>query len=389
MALDGLWVELTVDAQDWSIREVTQEEADAWWEDNKPDPIDVSPMNTDVTGLWDDVDLLDLETYDLKNAIQAAVPVFGGKGSHFGGLALIEDFPNPSAYVIPVHYYNQHMETHGLWAMVDEMLSSKEFSDDPAVRDQMLEDLRDAIIEAPIDQDLVDMVSAHIIAGEEAGRWPSTRVRFRSSTNAEDVNGFNGAGLYTSKSGDPNDDDDPVEDAMREVWASVWSFRAFEEREYYSIEHRDIGMALLSHMAFRDEEANGVAITNNVYDTTGLEPAFYVNVQLGEESVVQPDEGVTTDQFLYYYSFPNQPVVYIGHSNLIADGESVLTNSQIYALGTALSDIHMYFFEVYGASGGWYGMDVEFKFDDVLSEDGELELFVKQARPYPGWGSVE
>ena len=39
--------------------------------------------------------------------------------------------------------------------------------------------------------------------------------------------------------------------------------------------------------------------------------------------------------------------------------------------------IHDYFFDVYGGRA-FYGMDVEFKFD-------EGELYIKQARPYPGW----
>ena len=45
---------------------------------------------------------------------------------------------------------------------------------------------------------------------------------------------------------------------------------------------------------------------------------------------------------------------------------------------------HDYFDEGYNA-GGFYGMDVEFKFDST--EGGESRLYVKQARPYPGWGS--
>ena len=50
-------------------------------------------------------------------------------------------------------------------------------------------------------------------------------------------------------------------------------------------------MAMLCHRSFPDEDANGVAITANIYDTSGLEPAFYVNVQEGEESVVFPEDG--------------------------------------------------------------------------------------------------
>jgi hypothetical protein len=119
-----------------------------------------------------------------------------------------------------------------------------------------------------------------------------------------------------------------------------------------------------------------------------MEPAFYVNVQVGEESVVQPDAGVCSDVYLHYYDMPGQPVVYLGHSSLVDEGETVLSNTQIYALGTALSAIHEQFREVYG-DADFYGMDVEFKFDDDWNEDPEDEpsLWIKQARPYPGWGA--
>ena len=61
-------------------------------------------------------------------------------------------------------------------------------------------------------------------------------------------------------------------------------------------------MAMLLNPTYRDEQANGVAITGNIFDTSGLEPAFYINAQIDEYSVVKPDAGVTTDQILYYYS---------------------------------------------------------------------------------------
>jgi hypothetical protein len=66
----------------------------------------------------------------------------------------------------------------------------------------------------------------------------------------------------------------------------------------------------------------------------------------------------------------------------------VLSHAQTYALGQALSAIHSTFYPVYGGTGGFYGMDVEFKFDDDWDGDpgDEPRLWVKQARPYPGWG---
>jgi hypothetical protein len=141
-------------------------------------------------------------------------------------------------------------------------------------------------------------------------------------------------------------------------------------------------MALFCNPSYTDEDANGVAVTGNIYDTAGIEPAFYINVQVGEGSVVIPESGTTTDQILYYYNLPGQPVVYIAHSNQIPAGTTVLTNAQLYDLGTALDAIHTFFYPAYGADGGFYAMDTEFKL-----VDGQIEM--KQARPYPGWSTSE
>ncbi|MCP4871494.1 MAG: hypothetical protein GY898_22515 [Proteobacteria bacterium] len=380
-ALEGSWVELTVGPFEWSIREVTAEEAEAWWEEFRPEPLETTPMDLSVTDFRDDDLIVDLEAYDgdLRAAIVAAVPAFGGKASHFGSMAAIDGLSHPDAFAIPVHWYEAHMAANGLWDQVDAMLVDPDFLSFPTARDEQLAHLRGAIEAAPIDPDFLEAVVAKLEAD-----YPGTRVRFRSSTNAEDVSGFNGAGLYTSRSGDPNDPAYPVDAAIRRVWASVWRYRAYEEREYYGIDHRQIGMALLVHRSFPDEDANGVAVTGNIFDSSGLEPAFYVNVQLGEESVVLPDQGVTTDQYLHYYSQPGQPVVYLAHSSLVDDGDSVLSLSQINELGQALDAIHLHFADAYAGDGGFYAMDTEFKFDSSAGDGSQL--YLKQARPYPGRG---
>lgn len=214
--------------------------------------------------------------------------------------------------------------------------------------------------------------------------YPGIRMRFRSSTNAEDLDGFTGAGLYTSKSGQPGDPEAPVLDAVRRVWASVWRFRAFEEREYRNIDHLAVGMGLLVHRSFPDEDANGVALTNNPFDQeAGIDPAFYVNVQLGEESVVQPEPGDSTEEFLYFYDLPNSPISYLSSSNYTPNGR-VLELSQVQQLGVALDKIRTHFAPAYApaptAARQWWAMDVEFKFDGPPGETPPL--WVKQARPY-------
>ncbi len=371
--LEGKWVELTVDALEWSIREVTEAEAEAWWASHRPEPVEVTPMDTSVEGVWSCTDILDA-SLPIEDAIPLRIPAFGGKVTHMAALTRIgEEVPMPDCMGIPIYWYDQHMRTHGLWDVYADYTTRPEWLD-PASRAVLLEDLQDQIEAAPLSEALLAEVLTRIDRD-----FDRRKMRFRSSTNAEDLGGFSGAGLYHSESGEWETSGEDITDAILDVWKSVWNPRAWEEREYWGISHTDVGMAILLNPAYDGERANGVAITANLFDASGLEPAFYINVQEGEESVVLPEEGVTTDQLLYYYSSPGQPVVYIRHSNLVPDGQTVLSNAELYELGTALAAIHAHFLPAYGRSGGFYAMDTEFK----ITEDGRLE--VKQARPYPGW----
>ena len=112
------------------------------------------------------------------------------------------------------------------------------------------------------------------------------RVRFRSSTNVEDLAEFSGAGLYTSAAATPSEGASALADALRTVWASAWNNQAFIERDFYRVDHRELNMGVLIHPAFEDELANGVAITTNAFDED--RPAFFINSQVGEVSVTNP-----------------------------------------------------------------------------------------------------
>ena len=127
-------------------------------------------------------------------------------------------------------------------------------------------------------------------------------------------------------------------------------------------------------------------MTDDPFDPSGLDPAFYVNVQMGGDvEVVAPPPGVSSDQYLHYFGQPNQPISYIAHSSLVGAGATVLTAKQAHELGLALDAIHRRFTPAYGAAAGaWYAMDVEFKFDDEAAPGEPATLYIKQARPYPG-----
>ncbi|HWB82085.1 MAG TPA: PEP/pyruvate-binding domain-containing protein [Nannocystaceae bacterium] len=381
VALQGKNVRLTVDAFGYTVEEVTQEEADQWWEENRPDPLGVPALDLSVTDIRDMEDVV-VDGEDLREQIDLGLTRFGSKGTNYAALYDIgqDIVPIQNGFVIPFYYYDQFMTENGLREILMDLEAQEEWAD-PVYREEQLLLFQDTMRNAPIDQAFVDAVIAKFnqnFPGEH-------NIRFRSSTNAEDLGTFTGAGLYNSQTGDTEQLSGPgsVPWAIKEAWLNIWNPRAYEERGYYSIDQHACAMALLTTPNFSDEEANGVAITNNIFDTSGLEPGFYVNVQIGENEVVQPDLGVLPDAYLHYFYYPGQPVTYITHSSLIPVGQTVLTNSQIYDLGVALDAIHTHFLPVYGNDDEWYGMDIEFKFDDKAMPDDPPTLYIKQARPFP------
>ncbi len=376
-ALEGRWVRLSVEAFDWTIEEVDRVTADAWWEAHRPAAVLVPRLDTETTAFADLATLL-APQLPLGLALDAVLPAYGGKASNYAALLQIPEARARPALGIPVHYFDAFMKSHGFYARLEGLLADRAFEEEPALRDAALASLRADMEAAPLDKAFVAALEATL----DERFAPNTRMRFRSSTNAEDLDGFTGAGLYTSKTGDPHDPTRPMEDAIRAVWASVYSFRAFEERRYRGIDHRAVGMALLVHNSFPDELANGVALTTNAYDRAGLEPGFTVNVQIGELSVVLPDPGIRSDQFLLQWTLPGQPVIYSQHSNQLPAGTTVLTLEQVHELGAALAAVHAGFLPAYGGPG--YAMDVEFKLQLV---DGAPRIMLKQARPFRVAGS--
>jgi hypothetical protein len=384
-ALEDKWVELTVKATEWSIREVTSEEADAYYEAHKPEPVVLPELDLSVSGLWDIEDVtLEEGAPSLREALKKAVLAFGGKAAHYSILAKTSGLPVRKAFAIPVYYYDQFMRENGFYERIEGLLADAMFKSDPAVRDLKLAELRADMLTAPVNQAFQDALQAKLAAD-----YPGLSMRYRTSTNSEDLEGFPCAGCYESHTGDAGDFADTL-DAIRETWSTIWLFRTFEERSYYGVDHSSVGMALLVHHNFPAEEANGVALTANPFDESGLEPGLYVNVQWGGEAeVVHPPPGVTSDEFLYFFDQPNRPMTYLSHSNLVHAGETVLSARQAYDLGSALKLIHARFSPAYGpesGNSGWYAMDIEFKFDDEGGE--EPALLIKQARPHPGRGSV-
>ena len=383
LALNGKWVRLVVGAQTYSLTEVTAAEAETWWTTHKPSPVTLPPANLAVSALTD-IERVTVEgTVSLRDAIKAAVLAFGGKAAHYSVMVNTPGIPIRRAFAIPAYYYDLFMRQNGFYTQLDALAADPSFRDNPVLRDSRLLALRAAMGKAPLDAGFLSLLKAKIDA-----EYPGRSLRFRSSTNSEDLEGFPCAGCYESHTGKAGDWQD-MQDAIRDTWASAFLFRTYEERNYYSIDHKSVVMALLVTENFPTEEANGVALTNNPYDSSGLQPGLYINVQAGGDAeVVHPPPGVTSDQYVYQFDQPSQPIVWVSHNNLLEEGQSVLSRAQNYELGSALSRIHERFAPAYGpaaGNSGWYAMDVEFKFDGDSA--ATAKLFVKQARSNPGRGS--
>lgn len=383
-ALQDQLAKLTTTAEGWTIEAISAEDAQAYWDAHKPAPVTLPVADLAITAVADIQDVTPDPTGDqtLLGNLQTAMRAYGGKAAHYSVLFNTPGMPIRHAFGIPIAGYAQFMTDNGFYARVEQLLADPAFAADPATRDAALAQLRADMIAAPLPAALVTEIQAKIASADYAS---IAKLKFRSSSNSEDISGFPCAGCYDSfagKTADPTS----WQTAIKETYASVWTFRAFELRSYYGVAHASVGMAVLVHESFPDEAANGVAITANPFDASGLDPADYVNVQLGGDvEVVSPPPGVTSDQFLYYFTQPNQPISFIAHSSLVAADQTVLTAEQTYELGAALQLLHDRFSAAYGpaaGNAGWYAMDVEFKFDNTDDPTNPPHCFIKQARPY-------
>lgn len=388
--LEGKLVSLTVGALDFDAHEVTEAEAEEFWASHKPTPVTLPDPDQSITALTDIEDVTPEPEAggSLRDNIKAAVLAFGGKAAQYSVLAKTPNVPIDKAFAIPVYWYYEFMQRNGLFDKIATLQADPSFQSDSLVRFDKLAEFQLEVQAGTVAPELVTALMAKIESD-----YPNHVIRFRTSTNSEDLDGFPCAGCYDSAKGDPAKGVDDVLNAIKLTYSTVWKFRTFEERAYYSVDHASVGMALLVHNNFPDdyEKANGVAITANPFDESGLEPAFYINVQYGGKvEVVAPPAGTTSDQILYFFDNPNQPITYLAHSNIISSGNTVLTRDQVHSLGVALDAIHDRFSPAYGpASGnkGFYAMDCEFKFSNEADPSKPATLFVKQARPYPGRGN--
>ncbi len=367
LSLLGKYVRLTALPGGYSIEEVSFFEAMNWLESVRPDTV------TFLASILTDNRIGDLEDIRLADS-----GIYGAKASGLGELTrCLPSAGHPDGCAVPFSYYHIFMKHNNLYSAVDSLMALPDFSSNVELREEMLRNLRRRIRESELPAWMMDSLSALPSRFE-----PGIPLRCRSSTNNEDLPGFNGAGLYSSYTHHANEGH--ISETIKQVWAGIWNFRAFEEREFYRIDQSSAAMGVVVHPSYRDELANGVAVTQNIFNpfVTG----FYVNVQVGEDMVTNPDSQSIPEEFLIteqnVTGIPVREIQYINLSNRVSNGETVLSEGQIDQLTEYLDRIHDHFAGVYGYDRDdiEFAMEIEFK----ITSDGVL--VVKQARPWVSGG---
>ncbi len=358
LAFDGHYVHYVVDANGYRLTAADFNEVMAFLDSIRPTEPQFPPRDLSLTTIEA---LSDLGFEDSERV--------GAKAANVAELArCLPDGMVPEGFAVPFYFYDQFMQINGFYQMAQDMMDQNDFKTDPEIREQRLDDFRHTIRRN-------STVPAWMLTALDQMHqsFPSgTSLRCRSSTNNEDLPDFNGAGLYDSYTHHP--DEGHIAKSMRQVWASLWTYRAFEEREFYRIDHLQAAMGVLVHPNYENEQANGVGVTQNIYDPNW--PGYYVNVQLGEDLVTNPEPNSIPDEFLVADLLGQEryEIQYIRHSNLIEAGTTLLSKDQVFELADMMGLIQEHFAPLYNRED--LAMEIEFK----ITAEGNLEI--KQARPW-------
>ena len=320
----------------FTIKAITQDQFRQWQSLSEvtPSAPAVAPANIEYLE-----PLGDLVSGELTEARMAQLrPVIGGKAAGFLALAEPGTLTLPADPVaITVRAYNEHLED--LSDDLAELLTDDRFTDDARAQVLLLEgpDEYAQVFSSSADLTFRDTIVSNAGDGDDSawGRFvreggvkqairnkainpatlerlqadlednfadlsPAQGLRFRSSSSVEDIEGFNGAGLYDSNTGflfpgrqlEASDERRTIERAMLATWSSYWNHEAYTERELEGVDHLLGAMAVLVHPRFDDaqEISNGVfTLTVTPGDTLGY--TMELNVQLGAESVTNPTPG--------------------------------------------------------------------------------------------------
>lgn len=393
----GKLVRFEVSDGTFTLQEATLEEAQSFWESQARDPT-VPASNLAPVGLlpFDEVDFADALLVGVKAANLAELSRLLGDNAPHGfavpfyeyqrfldeslrtnqhcldaGDDCLEDGRTPKFCLAALELCEDGPDPEPVADYLARLLGDARFQADTLVREAALDGVRHILCHMPVNPAFAKELDACVT--EEFGL---SRVRLRSSTNAEDLESFSGAGLYTSVGADAAGPE-AASLRIRRVWASVWNFKAVEERRFWNMDDLAVKMGVAVHQAFPDEQANGVLITQNISDFNVA--GMYVNVQLGEVPVTNPVNGAIPEIFAIVPK-PNSGIqISRERYSSLSPGKAILADDEVGTLFEAAWAVQKHFAKLYGKDPFGLALDLEFKF-----RGPKRQLIIKQARPYEG-----
>jgi hypothetical protein len=355
----GQYVYFKTNQSSYELRQATLEEVNDWYESRRPTEMQIP--------------LLDLSYQQILPLDAISFDMYAGFGAKTANVAEMRTFgfsegTIPDGFGIPFYFYREFMLYNDFFQVIENMMEDSDFHSSRSIREIRLASLRTQMKSAPMPNWMMDSLS------QMHARFPSgTSIRCRSSTNNEDLPEYSGAGLYDSKTHQPHEGH--ISKTIKEVYASLWNVRAFDEREFFRVDHFLSAMGVLCHPNFEDENVNGVGVTSDpVYST---DDNFYLNSQLGEELITNPNSTRPEELLIKKVASAEDDVIIIQYSSLLEEDTLLMSSLHLDSLRQYMKIIHDNFEVLYNAVGNEsFAMDVEFKITEGR------KLAIKQARPW-------
>jgi hypothetical protein len=400
----GKLVRLGIGATSYTVEEATLSEAEDWWAQNHPSVRRLPQVDAAFAGF---ASLTEIAAMDADAEFGDLEARFGGSATHLARLQSVLEGPwsqyKIPGFAVPVRDYLEYMRTNRMPSALEpartvtyaeyltELFASTEFQGSPSFRFATLRLLRTHMTEeGQVDTELVRALAARV--AEVFGKTDAG-VRFLPSSNLEDAIEWGGVRLYDSASAcadddldddgagpshcDPTDDDEHgIAQALQQVWASLWNFRAHEERAFYGIPQGLAVMGVLVTQGFVGERAGGVAFTGN--PSNHEDRRYIVSVQEGETSVASPDLGeIPETNVLEVQEGRVTHITRTVTSSLVPAGVSILSETELEELGALLWHVDQEFpLDLGKHRREDVLLDVEFK----MERGGGLA--VQQVRPF-------
>lgn len=390
----GKLVRFEVTGGSYSLRQATLDEAEAYWASRVPKSL-VPAFDLSAEGLPE------FDELDFEDSVSV-----GAKAANLAELARLLGENAPHGFAVPFSAYDEFMTSasvtdvlcadartacpvasretgvceralelctaavgRSLFELTERFRADETFEIDSVLRDAALATVRYLITHIAVNAEFAEALDARVEA-----LFGESQVRLRSSSNTEDLLGFSGSGLYESLSAEAHGSR-RASLRIRQVWASVWTYRAFEERRYWGVDDRAVRMGVAVNQAFDGELVNGVLITQNIVDPTTA--GLYVNVQKGEVSVANPEDGAVAEALsLVPAPGGGAQAARVRFSSLSPD-VSLLEEHELNELLLLVNRVQSRFSALYEQNRYVFALDLEFK---IVPPD--RHIIIKQVRPY-------